>query len=495
MTALERPGASEEGVRPELRSLHQIFPLESDDSRGRLMEETWAVFCRDMTDSVRAALGAGRSPPEIAYAVGETVHNYFRTRGLTLTSLELRRLVVELLAQQEPKERTDELAAMVSFAKPNARPTSWTGDEARPVSARQPDVIPEDAPSALVSRIAPHEAAFDRVLARVLAAAGAPVAAMSRDAALATVVGLVDGVLRDESMDWPAEARERLALVALSEICGLGLIDRLWADRSIDAVFVNGPKAVHVERDGVLARASEVFRDHTHLQELLKRLTHGVSTGIVDVRLRDGGRGTVVFPPVAPAGPVLAIRRGDPGEATFERLIASELIDRRTADLLRIAVRSRLNVLVVGPRGSGKTALLAALARDLAELRVVTVASHRAFRWASSTKVELVGETSALGPLIDAGLRLRPDVLLLDSAPSRAIPTEGRGIVAAADDASGLTADLVVRLSRAPDGLYRVVALEDASGVDILPHRTPPASFIRAVQDAGYGAVLARLLG
>src|SRR5215472_11396001 len=99
---LDRPEAGQGGARPEPRSLGDIFPPGGNGDRGRELQGTWRAFCQEMTDVVSAALDRGRSPPEIAYAIGELVHNYFRTRGLTLTSYELRRLVAELLARNRP---------------------------------------------------------------------------------------------------------------------------------------------------------------------------------------------------------------------------------------------------------------------------------------------------------------------------------------------------------------------------------------------------------
>jgi hypothetical protein len=194
-----------------------------------------------------------------------------------------------------------------------------------------------------------------------------------------------------------------------------GPIDRLWADRSIDALFVNGPGALHVERNGVLEASAERFRDHAHLREFIRRLVPHPSSPAVPFRLRDGGEGLVIFPPAAPDGPVLVLRRGAAGEATFERLVALAILDRAMADLLRIAARCRLNMLVVGPARSGKTALLAALARDLGEVRVVTLARHRAFHWPSPSKVELVVPAdSAFATLLAAAAQLAPHLLVVD---------------------------------------------------------------------------------
>ena len=106
-SVLERPHAD-----GRARPLEEIFPLRGDAGRARLMQETWRAFADGMAGSVAAAFGDGRSPPEIAYAIGEVVHNSFRTRGVTLTSYELRRLVAELLAQrQRPAPVGDERPA------------------------------------------------------------------------------------------------------------------------------------------------------------------------------------------------------------------------------------------------------------------------------------------------------------------------------------------------------------------------------------------------
>jgi pilus assembly protein CpaF len=214
---------------------------------------------------------------------------------------------------------------------------------------------------------------------------------------------------------------------------------------------------------------------------------------------------------MAPDGPVLAVRRGEPGMATFERLIASDLLDRSTADLLRIAARSRLKILIVGPAGSGKTALLAAMARDLAGVRVVTVARHRAFRWASPTKVELVASTGEgvvpYPSLVSASARLQPHLLVLDSIEqadvsslTELVAPRFRGTVAAlAPEALTIglvrSADLVVRLGRAMDGLFRVVAVQDRAGAEIYPRRTAAPAFGEIVRAAGYGEALAHILG
>lgn len=497
-SVLERPRAD-----VDARPLEEIFPLRGDAGRAHLMQETWRAFADGMTVAVAAAFGDGRSPSEIAYAVGEIVHNYFRTRGVTLTSYELRRLVAELLAQRERGRRPPTSGPLVQFAsEPSTRTVPWTDAVVAPPPAVA-DAVFAGPPSPLVS-MTPRE--IDDVVAKVRARlAGDPVGLPRKlvSDAIASVLGRS-----------PPEERDRLARLALSELCGLGPIDRLWADRSIRAVFVNGPAAVYVERAGVIEPSQERFRDGAHLEEIVGRLVKRTASPAAAISLRDGSEGVVLFPPAAPAGPVLTLRRGEPGEATLERLVAAGRLDRRMADLLRIATRSRLNMLVVGPERSGKTALLAALARDVGDARVVTLARHRAFRWASGAKVELAASPQApLATLLPAGLRLRPDLLVVDSLqPSDAsalgdlLSAGARGIVAAGEPQaiSGVprqSVDLLVNVGRL-HGSFVVTSIEDATGAQLFAYqegggfqrRTATASFAGTVHKAGYGEALSSVL-
>ena len=313
------------------------------------------------------------------------------------------------------------------------------------------------------------------VVAKVRAKLAGDPFALPRKAVMDAVMAALDGSRPEE--------RDHLARLALSELCGLGPIDRLWADRSIRAVFVNGPATLYVERDGVIEPAPERFRDGAHLAEIVGRLVRRAASPAVAVSLRDGSEGVVLFPPAAPAGPVLTLRRGEPGEATLQRLVAAGRLDRRMADLLRIATRSRLNMLVVGPERAGKTALLAALARDLGDARVVTLALHREFRWASASKVELIASPQApLATLLAAGVRMRPDLLVVDSLqPSDAaalgdlLSAGARGVVAAGEPQAmaGVprqSVDVVVSVDRL-HGSFVVTSIEDATGAQLFAYQ------------------------
>src|SRR5215218_621252 len=153
-SVLERPHAD-----GRARPLEEIFPLRGDAGRARLMQEAWHAFAVGMAGSVAAAFGDGRSPPEIAYAIGEVVHNSFRTRGVTLTSYELRRLVAELLARRQHPRRSATSGPLVQFARePSTTTVSWTDADAAAPSPAVGDAVFAGPPSRLVT-VMPREMA------------------------------------------------------------------------------------------------------------------------------------------------------------------------------------------------------------------------------------------------------------------------------------------------------------------------------------------------
>lgn len=494
------------------RALEEIFPLRGNADRGRELQETWRVFVVDMANAVRSALASARSPPQIACTIGEIVHNFFRTRGLTLTSYELRRLVADLLAGQASGHRQAAGVPLVRFASdPAGRHTSWTGAEpATPPRGGGDGVIPA-FPSGNAAVMPPEVDSDLAVL--VTNKARAALAGDPHDLPRNVVVDAIAGAV-DRTPELQPRQRRQLARLVLSELLGLGPIDRLWADRSVRAVLVNGPDAVQIERDGLLERSPERFRDGAHLEEIVRRLAGKVTSPAVTVHLRDGSEAVVLFPPAAPQGPVLALRRGEPGEATLDRLVCGGRLSRPMADLLRIAVRSRLNVRLVGPERSGKTALLAAIARDADDVRSVTLARHRSFRWTSASKVELVVAPGApFAALLTAAVHLRPDLLVVDTVlPADAaaladlLAGGAHGMVAAGEPQTmavvpRANVDLSVSVDR-HDGSFVVVSMEDAAGAVLFDWQrehgfrghSPAPAFAGTVRRAGYGAALASVL-
>src|SRR5882672_3790369 len=214
-SVLERPDARAGDALRGPRSLDEIFPLRGDVTRSRQMQETWRAFGSEMEDTVRAALDTSRSPPEIAYAIGEIVHNYFRTRGVTLTSYELRGLVAELLAQRDRGRRSPAGGPLVQFAgEPPAATTSWTGADAAAPPPAVADAAFAGPPSRLVT-VAPRDIDAE-LMADVVAKVRARLAGDPFGLPRKLVIDAIASVLEGSR---PAE-RDQLARLALSELCG-----------------------------------------------------------------------------------------------------------------------------------------------------------------------------------------------------------------------------------------------------------------------------------
>jgi pilus assembly protein CpaF len=224
-----------------------------------------------------------------------------------------------------------------------------------------------------------------------------------------------------------ADAR-RLVAGVVDDTVGIGPLDPLLRDRGVTEVIANGPSQVYTERGGRIVREPVAFRDEEHLRQVIDRVVSSVgrrvdeSSPMVDARLADGSRVNAVLPPVALDGPLLTIRKFARAPLEVADLIASGSLTRAQAELLERCVRGRLNVVVSGGTGTGKTTLLNALAGyiDPAE-RIVTVEDaaelrlpqpHVARLESRPPNVEGRGEVT-LRALVRNALRMRPDRIVV----------------------------------------------------------------------------------
>jgi pilus assembly protein CpaF len=225
----------------------------------------------------------------------------------------------------------------------------------------------------------------------------------------------------------PADARRLIAGV-VDDTVGIGPLDPLLRDRGVTEVIANGHSQVYTERGGRLVREPVAFRDDEHLRQVIDRVVSSVgrrvdeSSPMVDARLPDGSRVNAVLPPVAVDGPLLTIRKFSRAPLEVADLIASGSLTRAQADLLERCVRGRLNVVVSGGTGTGKTTLLNALAgfidpserivtvEDAAELRLPQ--PHVARLESRPPNVEGRGEVT-LRALVRNALRMRPDRIVV----------------------------------------------------------------------------------
>jgi pilus assembly protein CpaF len=225
----------------------------------------------------------------------------------------------------------------------------------------------------------------------------------------------------------PADAR-RLVAGIVDDTVGLGPLDLLLRDRGVTEVMANGPARVYAERAGRLVREPVAFRDDEHLRQVIDRVVSSVgrrvdeSSPMVDARLPDGSRVNAVLPPIALDGPLLTIRKFARAPLRVDDLVAAGSVTRAHAEMLERCVRGRLNVVVSGGTGTGKTTLLNALAGfiDPAE-RIVTVEDaaelrlpqpHVARLESRPPNVEGRGEVT-LRALVRNALRMRPDRIVV----------------------------------------------------------------------------------
>ena len=242
--------------------------------------------------------------------------------------------------------------------------------------------------------------------------------------------GLIAGVEPDRhELDRLAAAlRARLAALVAERSFGLGPLEPLLRDSGVDEVMVNGPGTVWVERDGRLEATEVSFGSEGELRHAIERILAPLGRRIdeacplVDARLPDGSRVNAIIPPLALDGPVLTIRRFRRRGFTAEELVAAGTLSASLRDFLAGCVRARLNLLVSGGTGSGKTTTLNALSAFIPPgERIVTIEDAAELRLQQPHVIRLEsrlpnlegrGEVT-IRDLVRNALRMRPDRILV----------------------------------------------------------------------------------
>ena len=241
-----------------------------------------------------------------------------------------------------------------------------------------------------------------------------------------------------EMLEWALDQEQSVALTRTDrlgllqeiadDVLGYGPIDPFLADPEVTEVMVNGPHAVWVERHGQLTRTDTRFVDATHLERIIEKIVGQVgrrideSNPMVDARLPDGSRVNAVIHPLAIGGPFLTIRKFAVDPFTIDDLIANDTLNDQVAGLLRRCVRGRLNVIVSGATGSGKTTFLNVLSNFIPDdERIVTVEDaaelqlgqiHVLTMESRPPNIEGKGEVK-IRDLVKNTLRMRPDRIIV----------------------------------------------------------------------------------
>jgi pilus assembly protein CpaF len=243
-----------------------------------------------------------------------------------------------------------------------------------------------------------------------------------------TIEELFTAILSEESIVLGRAERQRLFEAIVAEILGFGPLEPLLADDTITEIMVNGPKNIYIERAGNLVRSNVTFEDEDHVLRVLDRIVAPLgrrideSSPTVDARLPDGSRVNAVIRPIALCGPTITIRKFSKRPFTVEDLIRFGTMTPEMAEFCRACVIGKLNIIVSGGTGSGKTTFLNVLSGFIPnDERIVTIENaaelqlrqeHVVSLESRPPNIEGRGEVS-IRDLVVNSLRMRPDRIVV----------------------------------------------------------------------------------
>ncbi|HIP95797.1 MAG TPA: CpaF family protein [Anaerolineae bacterium] len=243
-----------------------------------------------------------------------------------------------------------------------------------------------------------------------------------------TIEELFDSILVEENIILSRAERQRLFEQIVAEILGYGPIEPLLADESITEIMVNGAKSIYIERHGKLEKTPLTFESDEHALRIIDRIVAPLgrrideSSPYVDARLPDGSRVNAIIPPLAINGPTLTIRKFSKTPLTVENLIEFGTITQEAMEFLKACVYARLNIVVSGGTGSGKTTFLNVLSGFIPEdERIITIENaaelqlrqdHVVTLEMRPPNIEGKGEVT-IRELVVNSLRMRPDRIIV----------------------------------------------------------------------------------
>lgn len=240
-------------------------------------------------------------------------------------------------------------------------------------------------------------------------------------------------VLDDNPMNVPRGERARIVADICDEILGLGPIEPLLKDETITEVMINGPKKIFVERKGKLQLTNVQFHDDAHLMTIIERIVSPLgrrideASPLVDARLSDGSRVNAIVPPLSLIGPCVTIRKFTKNPLSIDNLVGFGTLSEEMAEFLEACVKARLNIMVSGGTGSGKTTTLNVLSSFIPDReRIVTIEDAAELRLQQQHVVTLESRPANLEgrgaitirDLVRNALRMRPDRIIVGEVRS-----------------------------------------------------------------------------
>ncbi len=240
-------------------------------------------------------------------------------------------------------------------------------------------------------------------------------------------------ILDENPFALPRSERTKIVADVRDEILGLGPIEPLLKDETVTEVMINGPRKIFVERMGKLQLTKVQFHDDTHLMNIIERILTPLgrrideSSPMVDARLADGSRVNIIIPPLSLVGPCMTIRKFTKNPLSVENLVSFGTLNEDMAVFLRACVKARVNILVSGGTGSGKTTTLNVLSTFIPEdERIVTVEDAAELRLQQVHVVTLESRPAniegsgavTIRDLVRNALRMRPDRIIVGEVRS-----------------------------------------------------------------------------
>jgi pilus assembly protein CpaF len=314
----------------------------------------------------------------------------------------------------------------------------------------------------------------------------------------------------------PGGERKRFVTEVSSDILGYGPLDPLLADNTVDEIMCNGHDDIYVERRGRIEHTDARFADETHYRQVIEKIVSAVGRRVdegspmVDARLPDGSRVNAILPPLAIHGPVMTIRKFSERPYTVTDLIGNSTLSMDAAVFLEACVRARLNVLISGGTGSGKTTMLNVVSSFIPDTeRVITIEDAAELQLQQPHVVTLEARPAntegrgavTIRDLVRNALRMRPDRIIvgevrgaeaLDMLQAMNTGHEGslttvhanspRDVVSrletmvlmagfdlpvrAIREQIASAVDLIVHVERLADGSRRLVAISEVQGTE-----------------------------